>query len=284
MIARHALFLVIAMLIVPHMGVASNNTTVFPPRTLQSQECGSDQLRVISWAANASSTVCLTGQEVLTLAIPSCSANQQVVYDGSKYLCRSPMTIPTCTEQQYLSYNGSAYECKSSTPPPTCTASQVLTFNGSEYACVERSDAMPSCTASQFLTYNGNAFQCAENRPLTLPNCGADQYLTSVDGTATCVALPNNGATWSEVNLASTEQFNLDCMYRFTMPWTTPYFGTPWTPDLWMYPTGVGPDTLIFVAHSSAISHVNASSKSVYRVNGGSYPLPVTRMQQKCSN
>ena len=143
---------------------AIDNATVFPPVTKENSECGNDQLRVISWAKGANSTICLTGQEVLTLAIPTCAANQQVVYDGSKYICRSPKTIPTCTSGQYLSFNGSDYECKSNTPPPTCSASQVLTYDGSSYVCTERNDNIPVCTADQFLTYNGSSYQCASTK------------------------------------------------------------------------------------------------------------------------
>jgi hypothetical protein len=176
---------------------ASDNATVFPPVTKDNLECGNDQLRVISWAKGALSTICLTGQEVLTLAIPSCAANQQVVYDGSKYICRSPTSIPTCTGSQYLSFNGSEYECKSNTPPPTCTASQVLTYNGSGYVCIERTDSIPVCSSGYFLTYNGTNYQCAKNQEVAIPECAADQVLKGIGGKLVCMkmdaASPNVG-------------------------------------------------------------------------------------------
>lgn len=168
---------------------ADTYTTVFPPVTTANAACGPDQLRVLSWADGAPSTICLTGQEVLRLAIPTCSADNQVVFDGEKYVCRAPTSIPTCTDKQYLSFDGASYACKSLEAPPTCTSSQVLTTTAEGYACVERTDQVPICTGDQFLTYNGSSFQCAAAPRSEPPTCGAQQYVTSINGTLGCADL-----------------------------------------------------------------------------------------------
>jgi hypothetical protein len=173
---------------IPAIVLADTNATVFPPVTVQNQECGSDQLRVLSWAKNVPSTICLTGQEVMSLAIPNCGQNQQVVYDAGKFACRSTTTIPTCTSNQYLSFNGSVYECKS-TVIPTCGSTQVLTNTGSGLVCVERGASIPTCAANQFLTYNGTNYQCASTQKLALPVCGANAYVTSDGNALTCTSV-----------------------------------------------------------------------------------------------
>lgn len=174
------------LLFVAHPALATDNSTVFPPVTLQNQACGSDQLRVISWSAGSASTICLTGQEVLNLAIPTCSANQQVTYDGTNFVCRSTARIPTCTSGQYLTYNGNTYECKSSSPPPTCLASQVLTYDGTTYSCVDRSESIPACASNEFLTYNGQSYQCAASSQVSVPTCGPHQVVTADGKQFTC--------------------------------------------------------------------------------------------------
>jgi hypothetical protein len=163
--------------------LAAGNATIFPPVTTQNQECGNDQLRVLSWAKDTTSTVCLTGQEVMSLALPGCTTNQQIVYDGNRFACRSPVTIPTCQPNEYLSFNGTDYTCRSNSPPPTCTSEQVLTFDGRDYICVNRQDDIPTCRDDQRLTYNGQQYQCATIERLTLPVCAAGTVLTS-NGTA----------------------------------------------------------------------------------------------------
>ena len=171
---------------------APQTSTVFPPVTVQNQPCGSDQLRVLSWAAGATSTVCLTGQEVMTLAIPSCTPNQEVIYDGGKFVCQSPVTIPTCTAEQYLSYEGGTYICKS-TITPTCSANQVLTNTGSGLTCVQRTDAIPTCSANQYLTFNGSTYQCATSQQVVIPTCGANQYATANGSSFSCADLAATG-------------------------------------------------------------------------------------------
>lgn len=63
----------------------SSNVTVFPPVTMENKECTAGEMRVLSWANGNKSTMCLSGQEVLKLAIPNCLEGQQVVFDGVKF-------------------------------------------------------------------------------------------------------------------------------------------------------------------------------------------------------
>lgn len=164
--------------------------TVFPPVTLENTECGSDQLRVLSWAKGVPSTVCLTGQQVLSLAIPDCSPRQHVVYDGNKFICESAAAIPTCGPKQSLSFDGANYICTSSEQPPVCAADEVLSYNGASFVCVSKAGAVPTCLANQRLTYNGSIYQCATNTQLELPTCTASQVLTSDGERLLCVEVP----------------------------------------------------------------------------------------------
>lgn len=156
----------------------ATTATVFPPAN-----CSASELRVISWQDGTASTYCITGQDVLTLAIPRCSEGAYVARDGGQYLCK---TVPTCGGTERLNFDGNSFMCEGTDGPPTCGGNQVLTFNGNRFICVNRTDTIPSCGANQFLTYNGS-FQCAAITVPTLPHCAAGQVVTSNGNTLSCV-------------------------------------------------------------------------------------------------
>jgi len=61
--------------------------TLFPPA-----DCSAQEPRAIVWRDTDSATRCITGQDLLKLALPGCKAGQQVVFDGSAFVCKDPAT------------------------------------------------------------------------------------------------------------------------------------------------------------------------------------------------
>jgi hypothetical protein len=139
-------------------------------------------------------TYCINGQSVLSNALPGCAPNQQVIFDGTAFVCKAGGTPPNCAAGEFLTFTNGNYGC-ASTSVPTCAANQVLTYNGSAFVCVAKSASIPTCAASEFLTYNGTSFQCAATQNLTLPSCGAGEVLTSSGGNLACVPGAGSGFT-----------------------------------------------------------------------------------------
>ncbi len=150
----------ISALLSVQANASSGNATIFPPVTTERQECGPDQLRVLSWAKGSPSTICLTGQEVMALAIPTCGDGQQVVKAEGKFTCRPIADVPECGANEALTHSGGSYACVNPVKP-TCGTGQVVAFNGSSSSCVPRSDNIPTCSRDEYLTHNGTSFQCA---------------------------------------------------------------------------------------------------------------------------
>lgn len=145
----------------------AQSATVFPP-----DDCTSSISGLISWRIGDSTTRCKSGQDVLRMALPNCGANQQVIYDGSSFIC----------------------EDKSTGPSP-CDDGQVLTYTTSGYICVAKGQAVPQCKGDQFLTYNGAAFQCASIKSMELPRCGTGQMLSSDGNKFICVDAPSTSSS-----------------------------------------------------------------------------------------
>jgi hypothetical protein len=187
---------------------AKADTVLFPPLG-----CSGDA-QYITWVnGNATQTSCENGQQILNNAIPTCAAGQEVVFDGSRFVCQSRTEgLPTCGVNQFLSYNGSSYECRN-TGVPTCGTNQVLTFNGTNYYCVNRTDSIPACGTNQFLTYNGS-YQCATVNEPAIPNCPAGQVVTGNGSQLYCEnapgALPSCGGIPSYV--VADQNNNIQCV------------------------------------------------------------------------
>lgn len=215
MMFSRLLFFILFLLGAQPLLADSPNTTVFPPVTTDNQECAAGEMRVLSWARGNRSTMCLTGQEVLKLAIPNCLQGQQVAFDGVSFLCQSEATIPTCGERESLTYDGARYTCRAQSIP-TCAASQVLTSSNGDFVCIERGDRLPACGAAQFLTFNGTAYQCADIQQTQIPNCGANQYVTSFGGVLGCADLARI-PTASQIVLtqAKLREYHKDCKSPF---------------------------------------------------------------------
>lgn len=88
-------FLALLVFVLLPQNIFAADAVMFPPQTTDGDACGSDQLRIMSWASGMPSTKCLTGQEVLKLAIPTCANNEEVVYKNNVFVCKS--RVPTCT-------------------------------------------------------------------------------------------------------------------------------------------------------------------------------------------
>ena len=183
----YALFLAILF-----TGPALADRVAFPP-----DNCNTgNPFMAFDGVATGGNTYCINGQSVLSNALPGCSPNQQVIFNGTSFICQdssSDLNLPSCGAGQFLTSDGTNFSC-TSTSVPTCQANYVLTYNGSAFTCVPKTASVPTCAANQFLTYNGTSFQCAATQQLTLPACGADQVLTSSGTSLSCVAQSGGGS------------------------------------------------------------------------------------------
>lgn len=69
----------------------AQNVTIFPPGN--ASECQPAGKQYLSWDSTLASTMCRSGQQVMLSAIPTCSASQVVVWDGSAFACKTLKVI-----------------------------------------------------------------------------------------------------------------------------------------------------------------------------------------------
>ena len=153
--SRFYYFLLIALCTTSGTAMATNQSTVFPPMTMDHKECGEDQLRVLSWSKGVSSTICLTGQEVLAIALPNCADGQQVIKRGTTFMCETTsLSIPSCTKDQRVNARDGKLICE--TDPATGDPN-----DGGSYVV---SDSNGACSRTNWKT---NACSCpADYKPV----------------------------------------------------------------------------------------------------------------------
>ena len=182
---RSALLLALFLTALFPLNSAFAEGRAFPPDNCT----GTNPFMAFNGVASNGNTYCINGQSVLSNALPGCSPNQQVIFDGTSFICQdssSDLNLPSCGAGQFLTSDGTNFSC-TSTNVPTCQANYVLTYNGSAFVCVPKSASVPTCAANQFLTYNGTSFQCAATQQLTIPTCPSGQVLSGSGGNLTCV-------------------------------------------------------------------------------------------------
>ena len=156
----YALFLAILF-----TGPALASGVAFPPDNSNT----GNPFMAFNGVAAGGNTYCIDGQSVLSNALPGCGANQQVIFNGTSFICQDNVF-----------------------DTPDCGPGQFLTSSGGTLSCANTS--VPTCAANQFLTYNGTSFQCAATQQLTLPACDTDQVLTSNGTSLSCVAQSGGGS------------------------------------------------------------------------------------------
>jgi len=84
--------------------------------------------------------------------------------------------------------------------------------------------------------------------------------------------------TWTNVPLNNSDPFDRECQYRFISTQPNPHKGTsPFT-----YATAVSEEALVYILHNSLVSHINSSSKTVYRLNGVDAKWDITKIEKIC--
>src|SRR5262249_26283520 len=63
-------------------------------------------------------TECKTAQFVFKTALPTCTSNQVIAYDGANFVCKTETAVPSCQPNEFLSYDGETYQCKARASPP----------------------------------------------------------------------------------------------------------------------------------------------------------------------
>jgi len=117
--------------------------------------------------------------------------------DGSNTFCDSGQDVlnnalpkSICGDGQVVVKQGNGFICKDDPAAPTCPSGQVLTFlSGSGFTCVNPQASVPNCGANQFLTYSNNAFQCASVQNTVTSSCPSGQVMIGLNaGKPVCAA------------------------------------------------------------------------------------------------
>ena len=157
---------------------------------------------------DGSNTFCNSGQDILLNALPSCGVNQQVIFDGSKFICEDKAIAPICA------------------------ADQVLSYSQGGFVCVTKGSSVPTCEADQFLTYNGSGFQCANAPQSTQAGTWAGHCMNGwggVDQVGTPIApayydpAPKTGDPTENAHAAShgwQQRKGCSCPTGWTVLWT----------------------------------------------------------------
>jgi hypothetical protein len=114
-------YIIIALLLcigLAALALAQNATSgrAFPPDNCS----GTNPFMAFNGVATGGNTYCINGQSVLSNALPGCAPNQQVIYDGTSFICQDPgsdLNIPACGAGQFLTYNGTSFSCGSTNVP-----------------------------------------------------------------------------------------------------------------------------------------------------------------------
>lgn len=131
--------------------------------------------------------------------------------------------------------------------------------------------ALPSIKPSMLLGVNGaiGAKEYCDEKGM---NC-----VTTLGG-----SISNGGSVgaggWVNVPLNDASMFDKNCEYRFISTQPNAYKGT----NSITYATQVSPESLVYILHDSLVSHVNSSSKTIYRLNGADTSWKITKMEKKC--
>ncbi|MBU3668390.1 MAG: hypothetical protein FGM57_00295 [Candidatus Taylorbacteria bacterium] len=118
---------------------------------------------------------------------------------------------------------------------------------------------------------------------------GAGKFLVSdAEGKASWISVTTSGNTiispapatsaWVNVPLNDNSPFDQSCMYRFVSDQPNPHKGTAPV----VYVTQVAPESIVYILHNSLVSHINSTSKTIYRLNGADTGWKVRRIEKKC--
>ena len=89
----------------------------------------------------------------------------------------------------------------------------------------------------------------------------------------------SNVTTWVSLDLGLSSQFQNRCEYRFRVDAT---IGVA-TPGTWYYASAVGENSIVYIAHNGAVSHIDATSKNTYRVNGAAV-YTILEIEESCGS
>lgn len=128
-----------------------------------------------------------------------------------------PGNAAECTNaKQYLSWEGgeASVQCDTGRQPPlpACASGEILTStDGASFSCIPALVGLPSCSTSQVLSTDAEGtLICIEAFSWSLPSCGGNQALTSLDSqNFTCTALLPTCPTGN--HLVSQEPGNWAC-------------------------------------------------------------------------
>lgn len=94
---------------------------------------------------------------------------------------------------------------------------------------------------------------------------------------------------WQDVPLESTAPFDITCEYRWKRNFDPTSLGLSDISigNYWFYASAVSENNIYDISHGGKISHIYATSKSRYRINGNDAPytdIIISQMQKRCDS
>jgi hypothetical protein len=109
---RYSIVFAVTVVISALAGPAQANGRAFP-----SDNCSEETPFMAFTAVANSNTYCATGQDIFQNALPNCSTNQVVAFDGTHFICKDPDTggsdVPNCAAGQVLTRTDGTLSCVS---------------------------------------------------------------------------------------------------------------------------------------------------------------------------
>ena len=144
-------------------------------------------------------------------------------------------------------------------------------------------------TSQPSITCNNNG-TCDGNEGCDCADC--DEQVDHCGTTTTGIQMVCSGDVipsvttvniWTDISLTSPSLFDSTCEYRFKM--NTPAGSGISAGDYWYYGNEIGVNSIVYIGHSSVVSHINADSKTMLRSNGTVVAgYSVSQIQKRCSS
>ncbi|MEK7574907.1 MAG: hypothetical protein AAB511_01620 [Patescibacteria group bacterium] len=149
--------------------------------------------------------------------------------------------------------------------------------NGADCGTVVLSSRVSLVAGSHTVKIQGGLFTSYAAANYGYTTRPVDTYVYVLNGGG--FSAGSGGGTWENVPLTGSSDFDRSCEYRFNL--AAGSGGTAYGTNHFFYASGVSSEQLIYISHSSNVSHIPKTNKNQYRVNG-SPVYDVTGIEKRC--
>ncbi len=141
-------------------------------------------------------------------------------------------------------------------------------------------------TEESVVTCNNDGV-CNGEESCNCADCNTKADHCALDGAGQqLLCMKNTAPAWIDVPLTSAEPFDSSCEYRFKRNFDPTSLGlSNASGDYWFYASAVFPSNIVETSHGGKVSHIYATSKTRYRVNGNDAAytdIIISQMQKRC--